>query len=296
MSFTRRRIDLKFTLGAGSFGEGGNSVEITGLRCSANIVKAGGAALSSLSLTVWGMTLDQMNKLTVLNVLQYTEAGPNTVTVSAGDDTGVSVAFQGNITESWADLHAAPDASFHVAAFNGVLDATKPADATSYRGDVDVATILSQIAGQMDPPRTFENSGVSVQLRDPYLPGTLLDQAKAAATAANIYMLLDDEVLAIWPKDGTRNLDVATLSPETGLVGYPAFSQNNINVRSLYNPTVAIGGKVKVKSSLEQANGQFVVAKVTHSLDSEMPGGQWFTDLECGLPGQDAPVATGSPG
>ena len=294
MSFARRRIELKFTLGTGSFGDG-NSVTLSGLRCSANITKAGGAALSSLDLTVYGMTLDQMNKLTVLNVLQYTEGAPNTVTVSAGDDQQLSVCFQGNITEAWADANGAPDVKFHVAAYNGVLDATKPADVTSYKGEVDVATILSAIAGQMDPPRTFENSGVSVQLRDPYLPGTLLDQAKAAATAANIYMLLDDDVLAIWPKDGTRNLDVATISPETGLVGYPAFSQNNINLRTLYNPNVAIGGKVKVKSSLEQANGSFVVAKVTHNLDAETPGGAWFTALECGLPGQDAPVATGAP-
>lgn len=295
MSFTRRRIDLKFTLGAGSFGEGGNSVEITGLRCSANIVKAGQAAMSSLSLTVWGMTLDQMNKLTVLNTLQYTNGVPNMITVLAGDDTGVSVAFRGNIKEAWADLHAAPDASFHVAALNGGYDSIKPADATSYRGDVNITTILKDLGGRMDPPRKLEDNGVSVILRDQYLAGTLVEQARIAAEAAHVNMYLDDtDLLAIWPQNGERKLAPVTLSPETGLVGYPAFSQNNVILRTLYSKTAAIAGPINVKSSLAQANGHFVAAKITHSLDSEMPGGQWFTDLECGIPGQDAPIAGGS--
>lgn len=302
MSFTKRRIDLKFTLGGGttavpnpSFEGGADQVTLSGLRCSANITKAGGSSQATLDLTVYGMTRSQMNALTILNTIQYSDgAAKNRVVVSAGDDKSVSVCFDGDITEAWTDPHGQPEVAFRIRAAAGHLSAVKPANPTSYDGDVDVATVLADIAQKMEPPRTLENSGVTAQLHCPYYPGSLLDQAKAAAVAAGCYLYLDDNVVAIWPKDGARNVAAGTVSPETGLVGYPAFSQNNIDFTTLYSSTFAIGGKVTVKSSLDQASGTFVVAKIVHNLDSETPGGPWFSHLECGIIGQEAPVASGT--
>lgn len=287
-----RKIKLSFSLGTGSFGaDGADTVDFEGLRISCTIAKAGGASMSTLELRAWGMPLDVMQKLTVLNKLAYEQERSNYVTVSAGDDeNGMGVVFTGTIKEAWADASNPPDVSFVLSAFNGGLDAVRPVAPTTYNGPVSVETIMSSIATQMVPPRTLENSGVTTVLDSPYLPGTLRDQALAVARAARCNMLIDDNVLAIWPLGKTRGQLSLDVSPETGLVGYPQFTQNGIALTMLFTPSLVFGQKLNVKSILGAANGEWSVAAVQHSLDAEIPGGQWFSRVECGLLGAPAPV------
>ena len=297
MTLTVRKIDLTFALGEGSFGEdGSNAVDISGLRTSCTITKAGGASMSTLELRVWGMPLDVMQKLTVLNKLAYEQERSNSVTVKAGDDvSGMGVVFTGTIKEAWADASNPPDVAFIVSAFSGGLDAVRPVAPTSYNGSVAVDTLMSSIAAQMVPPRTLENSGVQTVLENPYLPGTLRDQALAVARAARCNMLIDEQVLAIWPLGSTRQGLTLALSPETGMVGYPQFTQNGIALTTLFTPSLTFGQRIDVTSSLGAANGSWTVASVQHNLDAELPGGQWFTRVECGLLGHPAPII-GTPG
>lgn len=292
MTLSVRRINLTFQLGQGSFGEdGSDKVEITGLRTSCTITKAGGASMSQLELRVWGMPLDTMQKLTVLNKLAYEQERFNQVVVTAGDDeTGMGVVFSGTIKEAWADGSNAPDIMFLVSAFSGGLDAVKPVAPVSYKGAVAVDVVLGSIAAQMTPPRTLENNGVQTILNDPYLPGTLRDQTLAVQRAARCNMLIDEQVLAIWPMGQTREGLTLDISAETGLIGYPQFTQNGIALSVLFTPGLAFGQTIKVTSALAAANGQWVVAAVQHDLDAEVPGGQWFTRVECGLLGHPAPI------
>jgi hypothetical protein len=62
---------------------------------------------------------------------------------------------------------------------------------------------------------TVENSGVSVQLSNPYLPSTARSQALAAADAAGIYVVFDDDngVMALVPKNGARSGTAPVISP-----------------------------------------------------------------------------------
>lgn len=292
MTLAVRKINLSFSLGEGSFGQSGaDTLEITGLRTSCTITKAGGASMSTLDLRVWGMPLDTMQKLTVLNKLAYEQERSNSVTVTAGDDErGMGVVFTGTIKEAWADASNPPDVAFIVSAFTGGLDAVKPVQATSYNGPVAVDVVMASIAAQMTPPRTLENSGVQTMLDSPYLPGTLRDQALAVARAARCNMLIDEQVLAIWPLGSTRDGLTLDLSPASGLVGYPQFTQNGIALTTLFTPSLTFGQRIDVTCPLAAANGSWTVAAVQHNLDAELPGGQWFTRIECGLLGHPAPI------
>lgn len=292
MAYAHRRLNLQFKLGKGSFGaDGSDTVTLTGLRCAANITKAGGVSMSECDLRVFGMQLDVMNKLTILNKLRYTDSRFNEVTISAGDDqNGMAVCFTGILSEAWADAAAAPDVVFQVKAYTGLLEAVKPVSPVSYNGSVDVATVLQGIAAQMQPVRTLENSGVKTRISNPYLTGTLRDQALTIARAAGCNMLIDDTVLAIWPFGGTRDGEVSVISAETGMVGYPTFTQNGIRLTTLYNPSLVFGRTIECKSTFTQANGKWVIASVSHNLSAEVPGGPWFTQIECGLLGQEAPI------
>lgn len=277
-NFAKRRVDVTFTIGTGDLGEGTPStVTLTGLRVSANIVKAGGASLGNGQLRIMGMTLSHMNQVSTLG-LTVMVVRKNTVSVTAGDDvSGMALVFEGTIFEAWADFQGAPEVVFNVVASTGLYDAVKPVPPSSYSGGADVAVIMSNLAEQMN--FVFENSGVSVQLSNPYFPGTAREQAERCAKAADINMIMDDKTLAIWPKGTARGTEKVSLSPETGMVGYPTYTSNGIAVTCLFNPSIRFGGKIEVKSSLTPACGEWVVQTLAHSLESETPGGAWFTSL-----------------
>lgn len=293
MTFVKREINLAFVLGEGSFGEGdSNAVEITGLRTSCQITRSGGVSMSGLNLRVWGMPLDVMQKLSVLNILALQQYRRNVVTVTAGDaENGFGVVFSGEIKEAWVDAEQSPDVCFTLTAFEGMTDKVRPVAPNSFKGSASVDTLLASIARQMQPPRTFENHGVDVTLDNVYLPGTLDEQMRKVANAAECVVYTDSTTLAIWPVGGTRGGAILELSAANGLVGYPQFSQTGVSLTVLYTPSLSYGQKIRLRSVLgSPADGDWIVANVTHNLDSETPGGQWFTYVECGRDGFPTPV------
>jgi hypothetical protein len=277
-SFTRKKIDLEITLKEGTFGETGTStVRLSGLRVSADIAKAGAIAMNNSSIRVWGLRQSMMNELSTLGVMMGTQIR-SSVILYAGDDNGMSLVFAGDVTHGWAEYQSAPDVPFSMIVQTGQLANMKPAPALSYKGAKDVADIMAELAQRMGVK--FERNGVSVILNNPNFPGTDRAKAAAAAKAARINWKIDDDTLAIWPADGARQGDVPTLSPNTGMVGYPRFNQEGLEVTCLYNPALRFGAQVKIQSSLPPACGAWNVMRMHHTLEAEMPGGQWFTNLQ----------------
>lgn len=291
MAFSKRIITVRFTLGEGQFGKSGaNTVEVSGLRISAQIAKSGGISQSDASVRIYGLPLDIMNKLTVQNKLAYQEQRFNQITILAGDeDKGVSVCFTGTISEAWVDPNDMPDVCFLVTAQTGLLQSAQVIPATSYKGQVDVVTLLSGIASQMG--LDLANNGVKSKMVNPYYSGSALDQLKAVCRDARINCDMDDATVTIWPGDGARDTLYQVISPNTGMVGYPMFTQNSVAVQMLFDPTMVFGQTVQIESALTPACGGWQIAAVTHNIESEMPGGgEWFTRIECGLFGQVMPI------
>ncbi|MDR0479539.1 MAG: hypothetical protein LBH31_07025 [Burkholderiaceae bacterium] len=276
-----QKIDLQITLKEGTFGETGtNTVYLSGLRVSADIAKAGGISLNESLIRIWGLTPSMMNELSTMGLIVGTQ-GRSTLILYAYAENGVkSIAFSGDVFESWAEYQGAPVVTMNLKAQSGQIANIKPTAAISYKGAVDVADIMAQLAASMG--LKFERNGVSVMLTNPNLPGTDRQKAVAAADAARINCLIDDDVLAIWPKNGARQQqpgDIITLSADTGLVGYPAYNAMGIAVKCLYNPAIRFGTYIKVQSALPQANKTWYVYQLAHNLESELPGGQWFSSL-----------------
>lgn len=293
MTLTARKINLSFVLGEGAFGEGNsNAVDITGLRVSCQISRAGGVSMSSMTMRVWGLPLEVMQKLSVLNILAVQQYRRNIITVTAGDDlNGYGVAFSGEIIEAWVDANSAPDVCFAISATEGRTDAVRPVIPTSFKGPTSIDTLLSSIARQMQPPRAFENNGVNVVLDNSYYPGTLSAQIQAIVDAAQCEVYVDNDVLAVWPIGQSREGALLDMSAETGLVGYPQFASTGVTLTALYNPALSFGRKIRLRSALgPPADGDWVVLRVVHNLDSELPGGQWFTSVDCGRDGYPTPI------
>ena len=258
---------------------GDNTVVVEGLRSVADIDKAGGNQMSRVTVKIYGMALEAMNKLTMLSWLPMS-INKNTLQIDAIEGDVVTRVFDGTIANAWPDLQAEPDVCLHVEAQAGLHDQVKPVPPTTYKGDVDVVELLEDLTGKVDC--TLENNGVEgVFLTNPYLPNTYMEQIKAVVEAANIDWFFDPPVLAICPKGMPRAGEAPLISPETGMVGYPVWDNTGITFKTLFNPAIVFGGSVKIESMVTQAAGEKVVQMVKHNLSSQVSGGPWFTTIKC---------------
>jgi hypothetical protein len=286
----RRKLALTFELGEGDFGESGvDTLRLTDLRASASIVLTGGKFKGQLNLSVYGMTLSHMRKLSTLG-MKVQLVRKNTITVEAGDDeTGMARVFVGTIIDGWVDGASMPQTAFHVMALSGMIDAVKPVPPNSFRGVNDVATVMSSLATQAN--RIFTNYGVNKSVSDLYLPGTLWNQMERLAQQADINWYHDEVEISIWPRDGTRGESALVLSPETVLIGYPTFTALGIQLRTLFSPNIGFGQLIKVKSDLVE--GDWRIQALSHTLEAETPGGDWSSSIVASPP--DVVVVSGPP-
>lgn len=281
MTLAPKKLELTVRLGSGEFGADlGDTVTLSDFRMAADIQAPGGASMGVCQIRVWGLRQELMNKLTTIGQINRAFRVKNAISLAAGDDeNGMQVVFQGTIYDAWANYDSAPDVAFNILAYAGFDLAVKPVGATSYKGPTDAAEIFKSLAAESD--LTFENNGVSVSLSNPYLSGSTLDKIRKLATAANVYFQIDRGTLAIWPKDASRSKTVPEISPQTGMIGYPALSSKGMTVRMLFNWNITLGGNVKVKSSIPMACGTFRVFNLSHSLSCLTPDGPWMTTMDC---------------
>ena len=301
-SFSKKRLEVTITLGTGSFGQtGANTVKLAGKRMVVSISKAGSPSFDSASARIYGVTPTVMNAVSTLGVPFAMVRLENTMTISAGDDAGMAVVYQGAIANAWQTLDGAPDTFLNVTGIGALQGAIVPVPPTSYPGGADVALIMASLANQLG--YAFENSGVTTQISSPYLAGTAIDQVMALARAANIEAYIDTgaapNTLAIWPKDRTRGGQIPLIDANSGLIGWPQYNDAGMGFKCLFNPNIRIGGQIQMKSEIggvaapasgaTQAQAQqagpngtwYVRGPLTYELSSEMPNGPWFCDVMC---------------
>lgn len=273
----KKQLRFVITLGTGKFGSSEHDqIILQGFRATADIDKAGGMMMGTLRAKIYGVKQADMNSVTTLQWKPGTLI-PNTVEVYAIDGAVETLVFAGNIVNAWADYQSMPDVYLHIQAQSAFFNALKAIPPRSFKGDVDVASVMAQIA--RDLGYVFENNGVTTQLTDIYLPNTGMEQAKDLARAAGCDLYLDDKILAITPPNVPRKVLIPLISPASGLVGYPTFDGVGVNFQILFNPAVTFGGSIKLETDVQQAAGEWVVTSVGHRLESEKPGGAWFSSI-----------------
>lgn len=269
----------------------GNGIGVGFHRASVRIQNSGAAAGSEAQVAIWGMSESIQNQLSTLG-LSIQLQPRNTITIAAGNDpNNLATRFIGTIRNAYPDYSNMPDVPFRFECLAGAAENTIPFAASSYTGATSVATILSAIASKMG--WGFENSGVNVMISNPYLRGTAIEQVRAIAEHAHINAQLINNVLAIWPRYGTRVSSTTPLiapPPKGGLIRYPQYTQQGIKVSSLFDPRITMGGQIQVESSLPSATGTWNVYKVDDLIDCLMPKGLWQCDVWAYNPKSPAPI------
>ncbi len=269
MTFVERRIIVTFI--------GPTTVQLKELRVFARITKMGGVGMGTGEITIYGMPLDLMNKLATFGT-RFHPQFDYSIKVEAGDKVnGMSVVFIGTIVQAWADFQAAPDVPFQVVAQAGSIQAVQTGEPTSFEGATDAATMVKRLSGQMG--LKFENHGVNTKIADPYFFGSPRNQVKEIAEALGFNWVIDDNVCAIWPRDKARGSGTLKLSPQTGMVSYPTFTDYGVLVKSEFRRAIPYASQFEVESDLTPACGTWFVSLLDYDLQAREPRGKWFVSL-----------------
>lgn len=278
LSFSNKK-ELRFviTLGTGSFGSStNNQITLEGFRASVNIDKGGGQMFGTLRAQVYGVSQSDMNSVTTLTY-HLEQQIKNQVQVYAIDGPQETLVFSGWIVNAWGNYQSMPDVFLEIQANSATVGMLTPTAPRSFKGQIDVATVIGQIAASLG--FAFENNGVNVQLSNVYLANTGMEQIRKLANAAGIWFVLDNTTLAIMPPNTPRGSLIPEISNNSGLIGFPTFDGVGVNFQTLFNPAITFLGRIQLVTSVTRAAGQWIVTGVAHRLESEKPGGAWFSTI-----------------
>jgi len=269
----KKQLRVEIQLGSGSFGDN-DEIILNGFRTALSISLAGGLQWGQCHARIYGMKQSDMSAITTY-ARRVGAFKPNIMRIYAIDGAQESLCFVGNIVTAWADYQGMPEVCLDIQAQAGAVDLLKSVPPRSFKGAIDVGTAMQQIAGSMG--WAFENHGVAVTLQNVYLANTGMQQARDLADMAGITMWADNNTIAIAPKGVARDTVKPLISAQTGLVGYPTFDGVTVVCKILYNPAVMQGGMVHIDTEVTRAAGDWLVLSINHELESERPGGQWFS-------------------
>lgn len=276
---------------------GTSTVDLTGSRAQVRIENSGNPNSCQAEVKIWGLQPSIMNQLATLGLV-WNLIPRNTIAIQAGDSqSGLATIFAGYILAAYGDYEAQPDVPYVLSCNLTGSNAAITVAPTSYPQPFSVATAMASIANAMGAG--FQNSGnVNITLPPMYIRGSLREQAQKIADAANIYWgFPSGNVLEIWTKTGSRTTpSIPVVSPAGGMISYPAFTQNGIMVKTLFDPLLSVGSLFKVQSSLLSAIAnaqplqpnfasptspaqpfptQWAIVKLDLALDTMLPNGEW---------------------
>ena len=243
------------------------------------------------NIRIWGMTLSDMNAASRAGLV-FNSGQKNTVTLQAGDAiSGITTiaVYAGYIIQAYPDLKSQPDTSFFIQAAPAYISQLKPVPVTSFPGQVPAATAFGALAKAAG--LTLQNNGVAAVLQSPYFHGTAWSQILSAVRAVDCFGVIDgvNNVLAVWPKNGSRGGGPIQVNANTGMVGYPSFQKLQLRVTTLFNPQLTPGKQIQVYAAasdaagklvpLTAANGLFTITGVQHDLSAQIPKGPWFSSI-----------------
>ena len=281
--FSVKTVRITIQLRKGEFDGGGNTVIIEGLPVSVTVTKQGGEAKNKASVTVDNLKLETATQLTTL-AFKRLETYNNVIQIDAGSQGAeLPTIFIGEITSA-VPVMGDNKLSLKIEALAGYYPALIPSTPTSVQENTTVEKLMKQFADEAG--YSFENKGITASIANSVFVGSPVEKAKTLARQADVDLLIDDNKFTIQPFEAPKEGQIPLLSKGTGLIGYPSFSNEGINCKSVFNDKLKVGSYFKLESVLPHASGEWQITKVEHRLEAYTPNsGTWESDVTGVLPG-----------
>lgn len=272
--YNKKELRYEFTLAKGNFDKNNNNkLSVGNVKSSFRVGSYGDYGGTQAEITIFGLSADRLATLSGQGIGVFTvDAGDTTIDVYVGS----TKIYSGGIYASYANMNGQPETALILNAVAGLNLKTASSAAFSLPGAVDVSKMLAAICkvygyGFKTP---IVNSPIE---QNPHYSGSPLDQIRDICLSHDLNYQIFDNVLTVWPKKSAVDDIVPLVSADSGLIGYPVFSQYGITFQAQYSSLLSQGREVEIKTALPNASGRYLLTIVEHFLTSWTDGGSWHT-------------------
>lgn len=282
-----RYMTIKLILDNSTFPAGSNTKIITcnsdqnSITAEATITKATGFSDSSAYVTIYGLTIEDINAFSRFNLSYANEIPENWIEIYAGytlDHNDLPpLAYRGQIRMAGADLND-PNRAFLIISQWGLTNQNTVSPTTAPAGSIDLNTLFKNMAQSFNPPLVYQGNGISGYANNPNYSGSPLSQVTQAASDYGLKVKQDNGKLLVAPVNQPFINDTYDLNSQNGMLGYPIVKEFGISVKLRYNPVIQFGQSIQVTSQLLIANGLWYINGMMSILQNKGP--KWETILE----------------
>lgn len=184
--------------------------------------------------------------------------------------------FSGFIVSSYPNMNAIPEVPLIITAQVAFDLQIKPSSPFSAPGTVKLKDVLSAICSANDYKLNAINiNGITAS--NIHLVGSPMEQIRAACSAANLSVNIQNNVVSVWDTKGKIDDVIPEVSPENGLIGYPVPNQFGITFQTQFSSLLSQGRNVKLTTSVPNLTGIYNLYLVEHMLSSWMENGPWHS-------------------
>lgn len=279
--FTKKQLQISIALAKGTFDNQNNAIILPPVPMHVEVDKTGGTELPTLKASIQNLSLDLMQQLTVL-AFRNLQTYNNVIKVEAGEEgQALDLVFQGEITSAVPVFDSSGSVTFNIDAKSGFYPLQKVTSPVSVNGGTEIAVLFQMFAEEAK--YSLENNGVTGSVKNCIFTGSPIDKARQLAKQTGVDLIVDNNTFVIMP-DYLSSKDentVPLLRKDTGMIGYPAFTNSGIKASCLFSPLLSVGGMVKIESVVPKATGVWRITKIHHTLDANSPdSGEWVSEIE----------------
>jgi hypothetical protein len=284
--FSIKTIRVTAQLQKGQFSGSGNVVIIENVPITVDITKQGGEDKNKASIVIDNLKLDTVKQLTVLNFKRL-ETYNNVVQIEAGNKgTELTTVFSGEVTSSIPVFSDDGTLSLKMEIMAGYYPSLIPAKPVSVQGATTIDKLMAQFAKESG--YDYENKNITGSVSNCVFIGSPIAKARTLARQTGIDLLIDNNKFTIQSFDAPKDGEIPLISANNGMIGYPSFSSDGIDVKCEFNNNLKVGGYFKLDTILPFASGEWQITKLTHRLEAYKPdSGTWETTVSGVLPGSD---------
>lgn len=279
--FTKKQIRVTIALASGTFDNGENAVILPAVPTRVSIDKTGGNELPKAKIVVSNLSMHLMEQLTFL-AFKNLQSLNNVIKIEAGEENqAYSLAFEGEITSAVPVFDISGNVDFSIDAMSGFFPLQKSASPVSVNNETTIENLFLQFAAEAG--YELENNGVSGSVKNAIFTGSPITKARQLAKQTGVDLVIENRRFVILPSYlASRDDDsVPLLRKDTGMIGYPAFTNDGIKASCTFQPALSIGGLVKIESVVPKATGVWRVTKIHHTLEANTTtGGAWTSDID----------------
>lgn len=244
-------------------------------------VRQGGKQYGNAEVSIFGVPLADMNQIVRLWLETMTPQNTDTLQVDVWDGQTYVPFFNGVISWSFVDASAMPQVRLVMNVNAGMALSNLAASPYANAGPVLLKDVLTTLAATGGFTVAYASNAPQYLCTNVRLTGSPLDQiGQVMSCFPDLAWFVNLQQVVVRLANAPYSSDAIPISVETGSQAPPVYSTSGLTLATMFNPRLRPGIGLDVQTVFDFVNRtQWVAAVLAHTLDVNLPGGQWTTQV-----------------